>query len=794
MGFLARRRVNRLIEGIIGASSADRAELTEALLTLREEAEVAVPQLVAALDRAGPKSAVAVALRALLDDSTLPHYLVGLSHRDPEVVEAVADMLSRAEGLHVERLIELFNDPGVSKEVLSRILGAHHAQLRPGPLLRTLDKIPEEARPAFFRLLEKVVDDASLADLIELLDSGDTGLKLNVMRVLRRFSHHAARDALLGTLDDRHKSVRMAALDALAGLAIEVDPARLCVLLRDPDIAVQARAIEAIAGRNDPGTVAQLIEVLQDESEYIRRAAVEVLNRVGTVDAIKDLIAALEDSDWWVRVRAADALGQIGDSRVVDAVMDLTDDDDTFIRRFAVEILNTNSDPRARDCLERALDDDDWWVRERAVDGLAALGDSSVLPALLRMLEHDQEAAPHILRALARLGDDSVIATVEAQMASSDRATRKEAEQALAVLRGEQSLPARAEPSRDLAISDGRNRSSKSRLEATLTGSESPSSGATLETTATAAPGSVGSSTMVADGNGGPAQSVSGVGYVDLDDLAPGDILADRYRVERRIGRGAFGEVVLVEDQAVSEEIILKFLHRHLTGDPEVIQRFVHELRYTRRITHENVIRIYDFLTLGKSFAMSMEYFASDSLSAILKRGRVARPDGLRYMRDICRGMSAAHLVGVVHRDLKPGNVLINDAGLLKVVDFGLAAATGHMTTRMTRAGVILGTPSYMAPEQIRGEEIDPRTDIYSLGVIMYELFTGRVPYKGDEPMAIMFQHIEGKPKPPSEREPELPEAFEMVILKAMALKPGERFQSIDELDAALAELPDGSA
>ncbi|HEY5790023.1 MAG TPA: serine/threonine-protein kinase, partial [Gammaproteobacteria bacterium] len=256
------------------------------------------------------------------------------------------------------------------------------------------------------------------------------------------------------------------------------------------------------------------------------------------------------------------------------------------------------------------------------------------------------------------------------------------------------------------------------------------------------------------------------------------------------IGSGAFGEVLLVEDRVVHEPIILKFLHRHLTGDPEVISRFVQEMRVTRRITHENVIRIHDFLTFGRSFAIAMEYFDSSALGQRLRQAPPTRAQALGYLRAVCRGMAAAHAVGVVHRDLKPGNVLIDDAGLVKVVDFGLAAATGQMTTRMTRAGVVLGTPQYMAPEQIRGQAVDARTDIYSLGVMMYELFTGVPPYTGTEPMAIMFQHIEGKPVPPCERVPELPSGFEQVILRAMALNPEDRFQSMRDVEQALAALP----
>jgi serine/threonine protein kinase len=193
------------------------------------------------------------------------------------------------------------------------------------------------------------------------------------------------------------------------------------------------------------------------------------------------------------------------------------------------------------------------------------------------------------------------------------------------------------------------------------------------------------------------------------------------------------------------------------------------------------LIRIHDFLTLKKSYAISMEYFPSHSLSDELKQGSLSLKRGLKIVWDICRGLSAAHQVGVVHRDIKPPNILINDSGLVKVVDFGLAALS-HADARLTRTGVLLGTPTYMAPEQVRARTIDARTDIYSLGVIMYEIFTGRPPYVADDPMAILFQHVEGNPTPPRQLKPDMPPAVEAIILKAMWVDPAKRFQSMDDL------------
>jgi serine/threonine-protein kinase len=278
--------------------------------------------------------------------------------------------------------------------------------------------------------------------------------------------------------------------------------------------------------------------------------------------------------------------------------------------------------------------------------------------------------------------------------------------------------------------------------------------------------------------------------YIDIEALELDDVLAGRYRIIRRVGKGAFGIVLLVEDMVVREEIILKFLHPQLGVSEQMTKRFIHELRYARRITHENVIRIYDFLIIGKVYAISMEYFPSHPLSAYIKRGIHTKPKRcLKIVQDICSGMSVAHQVQVVHRDLKPPNILLNNKGVLKIVDFGLAAAVNRDDSRLTKTGFMVGTPTYMSPEQIRGEDIDTRTDIYSLGVIMYELFSGKPPYTGKDPVSIIYQHVQGKVVPPRNTNPEITPELETIILKAMAVAPQKRFQSMDALREALAAL-----
>jgi serine/threonine-protein kinase len=489
----------------------------------------------------------------------------------------------------------------------------------------------------------------------------------------------------------------------------------------------------------------------------------------------------------------------------VDAVIPLLQEADAFIRRCAVEILNTTKDPRALKALVEALDDPDWWVQERAVDALAALGDRHAVPAFLRLLQRDTPATPAVLRALGSLGDPQAIPAVLAMLPHGTPAVRKEALHALVTLTEapqaalvqqaiHQVIQSTDSESKELAESVLRTlvtkygerlrsapvATSTMALHGSLLGDPEMDLEAATDSDCTPY-----ATTVVNVSETGPvAATPPGSEALQLE---PGTVLDGRYRVVRRVGRGGFGTAVLVEDMVVNEEIILKFLHASLAADARLIKGFIRELRYARKITHENVIRIYDFLSVSGAYAISMEYFPSHTLAS--ESLPLPIPRGLNIISDICKGMSVAHQADIVHRDLKPHNILINENDLVKIVDFGLAAGVSPTDSRLTQRSARMGTPAYMAPEQVRGGSIDPRTDIYSLGVIMYELFTGTPPYVGKDPIEIVFQHVEGKPKPPREHAPDLPPALEALILKAMAVQPDDRFQSMDTLRETLAAL-----
>jgi serine/threonine-protein kinase len=185
-----------------------------------------------------------------------------------------------------------------------------------------------------------------------------------------------------------------------------------------------------------------------------------------------------------------------------------------------------------------------------------------------------------------------------------------------------------------------------------------------------------------------------------------------------------------------------------------------------------------------------MEYFDSHSLGHEIKQNKNRDfKRNLKILEDICKGLTIAHNLKIVHRDIKPANILINDNDLVKIVDFGLASAVSKSDSRLTKSGILVGTPTYMAPEQVRGRDIDIRTDIYSLGIVMYELFTGKPPYKEKDHMATLFQHVEGKAPQAREVNPVISEELNRVIMKAISVDPEKRYQRIEQLQHDIEKL-----
>jgi serine/threonine protein kinase len=249
-------------------------------------------------------------------------------------------------------------------------------------------------------------------------------------------------------------------------------------------------------------------------------------------------------------------------------------------------------------------------------------------------------------------------------------------------------------------------------------------------------------------------------------------------------GRGAMGQVFKARDRETREIVALKILKPEIASDAATIERFKSELLFARKITHKNVCRVYEFNRVDGVAYTSMEFVEGESLRSVLKRfGSLTRRKGIDIALQLCSGLKEAHAQGIVHRDLKPENVMIDTRGNVKVMDFGIARS---METLTLTTGGLIGTPAYMAPEQAAGKPVDHRADIYALGLMLYEMFTGTQAFRGDNAVAVALKHINEAPRPPRELEPSISPASEKAILRCLEKDPNNRFQSIAELETEL--------
>jgi eukaryotic-like serine/threonine-protein kinase len=270
-------------------------------------------------------------------------------------------------------------------------------------------------------------------------------------------------------------------------------------------------------------------------------------------------------------------------------------------------------------------------------------------------------------------------------------------------------------------------------------------------------------------------------------ELPLGDVIGNRYRIQRQLGRGGMGAVYLADDEVLGEPVALKIIASAFSTDPlALVDRFRREASAARKVSSPNVIRIHD---LGETrdglLYLSMEYFPGRTLSEMLQaRGRLAATDLREIGAQICDGLGAAHAAGVIHRDLKPQNVLVGERNAVKLIDFGLAKTA--FLTSLTATGLMMGTPHYMSPEQVRGKDCDARSDIYSLGALIYHAATGQPPFEGENAIAIGFAHCSEDPRPPRELAPDLSERLSDMLLRALAKEPKQRPATAAEFRVAL--------
>src|SRR3954452_4473656 len=279
--------------------------------------------------------------------------------------------------------------------------------------------------------------------------------------------------------------------------------------------------------------------------------------------------------------------------------------------------------------------------------------------------------------------------------------------------------------------------------------------------------------------------------------MAVSDTLIDtlfdgRYRIQRKLGAGGMADVYLAEDQELGRRVAIKILNSRHGNDDQFIERFRREAKNAAALNHPNIVSIYDRGEAENTYYIAMEFLDGRTLKELIV-GRGAAPINvaIEYARQILSALRFAHRHGIVHRDIKPHNALVDGDGRVKVTDFGIARAG---TSQMTETGSIVGTAQYLSPEQARGTNVDQRSDLYSLGVVLYELLTGAVPFNGDTPVKIAMKQLSTVAEPPSVRRSDVPRDLALIVMRALAKDPDDRYQSADEMDADLDRFLRGSA
>ncbi|MCA9754945.1 MAG: HEAT repeat domain-containing protein [Candidatus Eisenbacteria bacterium] len=733
-------------------------------------------------------------------------------------------------------------DPGVRREAVTALGAIKSSDYLP-PLCQSLRDSDLQVSSAAIAALVAIGDPGAVRHLIEVLKDESEYARRGAVEVLNEVATPEAIQDLVRALQDEDWWVRVRAADALGALGGDRVVDAILSLVKSDDVFVRRYAIEILNSIPSERSVPALIEALSDTDWWVRERAIDALGKTGDPSCVGPLARELQ-ADAQLASLVLGALSKIGGQTALEAIVGFLMVDDASVRELAGktlrQIAKSSADPEIRKGAARALSEkgeaSEWGRSHGRGDGGAAgsqqggpdagqggqpggpggpvggagqktgvfqaIGSTRIQPRLPEVgLAPPTGVTP---RPLAPSTGEGSHDPMNPRQQAGDSGSMPPAAHGLGAQTpdggfqdpnlasggvqsggGHPSFPGQpgATPSgspHDPATTQRVDMGDMQNPSGSFAGGAGglPPSGSYAQTPS----GSFGTMNSGSFRTGSP-----GVSLFDYPNLPQGTVLLERYSIVRKIGEGGFGYVYLVMDGSVREEIILKILSPQISMDETMIQRFVHELKYNRRIVHPNVIRLYDFLELNPGHAISMEYFPSRDLGTILDAEKTIDAERLlRITEQICHGLKAAHDSGIVHRDMKPPNILIGDDERVKIVDFGLAAASDSKQSRVTKSGILVGTPQYMAPEQIRGTDIDVRTDIYSLGALLFECVTGEPPFSSENPVNVLMMHLTDAVPCVDDRCPGLPDALSWLINQALCKDPADRPQSIDEVLAEL--------
>ncbi|MCP4077641.1 MAG: protein kinase [Gammaproteobacteria bacterium] len=739
----------------------------------------------------------------VMNDGKEDLFLDNLQNDHTNIRTTTKNLLGQSLQINPTKLFKRLHDAeDRSRTEIIDILELQQKNLQPELYVKNALKMETSYAERLFSIAHANVERTDMSVLnIDVKSLDNPNIKIMLINFLAEVNQPKAATIIMQFLTDKSKLIVMEALLKLKQMSVEYDPSpiiRIISQLRNEDVVL---AFEILQQKSSAASLPALTILMTGKNEKLRQQAIQVVLHHVDVQSLEQLLLSLDKHEWWGKEQAINGLLDKGNQHLFSAAAKLVKHPNEFVKNTA-EQLSSNSPDSSGDIesLSKSLFHDDWQVRERAINKIGLSGNKLALPLLKKVIAIKPESSVAVLKAVGTLGFTKGLVITSKCLAKKEAAIQREALITTSKIVNQQHaekvrdaivkmVPKLQATVRDTAlevvneITENFNLASLDLDEEELFETRLIKIEQNKDKQTQTTPDISDQAQVVEEGKTEVAN------YQQIDELKKGDYWMDRYLVKREIGRGAMGRVLLVKDETVGENLILKFMHPELTADEKARERFIRELKYARKISHKNVIRIHDFLAKDGISAISMEYFRSQGLDYVIKKNLLTSTEmSLDILYQVSNGMWAAHEQGVIHRDLKPSNILVDTENHAKVVDFGIAAVNSETDATLTQTGMIIGTPAYLSPERAKGLEADHRSDIYALGIIAYNMFNGGLPYKG-EPMSLLFQHIEGNATPLDELDKGISKDISLLVQKLMHVDIDKRFQTMKEVRDAIKEI-----